>query len=147
MQSLEELKDGDTKYGCYLACIFSGKADHSIRHAQCLTDFSHQYSMMSKRLPVIEVSFDNDDNYYVETATSSLSAVTKPSDKAERFSFSNLHMHHYWEMWLGKGQGKTAKNILLTGSTAGLLMLALTGILLYIRRQLKKRRLPANAGV
>jgi hypothetical protein len=100
--------------------------------------------MMNKRLPVIEVSFDTDENYYVETATGQLSAIVAASDRAERFSFSNLHMHHYWEMWLGKGMGKPAKNFLLITSSLGLLLLATTGILIYLNRKRKKSRSGTN---
>jgi hypothetical protein len=147
VQDLSELENGDVKYGCYLACLFSNKSNQSIKQAACLTDFTHSYSMMNKRLPVMEIVFDNDENYYVETATGQLSAITKSSDKAERFSFSNLHMHHYWEMWFDKNSGKTAKNIVLISSTLGLLLLALTGIAMYSRKKLKKRKLPANVTV
>lgn len=140
----DELANGDVEYGCYLSCIFSGKTHHSIKSSQCLTEFNHQYSMMNKRLPVIEVGFDNNENYYVETATGKLSAIVNPSDRAERFSFSNLHMHHYWEMWLGKDMGKPAKNFLLITSSLGLLLLAMTGIFIYLNKKRKKSRSKTN---
>jgi hypothetical protein len=143
-ENLSELNDGDRKYACQIACVFAKKTEHSIKHTACLTDFTHSYSMMNKRLPVMEIAFDNEVNYYVETATGQLAAIINPSDKAERFSFSNLHMHHYWEMWLGKDNGKTAKNIVLISSTLGLLLLALTGIMMYSRKKLKKGKLQAN---
>ena len=137
-KTFEELRDGDIRYGCYLACLYAGKSYHSITHTKCLTEFTHQYSMMKKRLPVIEVGFEGKENYYVETSTGKLSAVTNSLDKAERFSFSNLHMHHYWEMWFGKENGKTIKNTVLLSSTLGLLLLALTGIAMYLRRKYRK---------
>ncbi|MGZ8536851.1 MAG: hypothetical protein ACXWV9_01245 [Flavisolibacter sp.] len=142
--SFQELQNGDIEYGCYLACLFSGKTHQSIKSSECLTEFNHQYSMMKKRLPVIEVSFDNDENYYVETATGKLSAIINPSDRAERFNFSNLHMHHYWEMWLGKGMGKPAKNFLLITSSLGLLLLAMTGIVIYLNKRRKKSSRTTN---
>ena len=86
----------------------------------------------------MEVGFDNNENYYVETSTGKLAAVIDNEDKAERFSFSNLHMHHYWEMWLPKKAGKPVRNLVLITSTLGLLLLALTGMLLYFRKQKKK---------
>ena len=131
---LKELPEGDTKYGCYLACQFSGQSNHSITHSKCLNQFTSQYSMMNKRLPVIEVGFADAENYYVETATGHLSAVTNSYDKAERFSFSNLHMHHYWEGWLGD-KGKTIQKTILIASTLGLLLLALTGCRMYWRKK------------
>lgn len=127
----EVLKDGDTKYGCYLACRFSNKSNHTITHSKCLNNFTNSYSMMNKRLPVIEVGFDEKENYYVETSTGHLSAITDPYDKAERFSFSNLHMHHYLEDWLGK----TVQRTFLILTTLGLLLLALTGCWMYWKKR------------
>ena len=135
-KTLRELPNGDVEYGCYLACRFSDKPIHSITHNQCLNQFTNQYSMMNKRLPVIEVGFDEKENYYVETATGYLSAVTNTYDKAERFSFSNFHMHHYWEDLFGKS-GKTFQKTVLIISTLGLLLLALTGCWMY---WMKKQR-------
>ena len=94
---------------------------------------------MNKRLPVWEVAFTDGSNSYVETATASLAAVSRPSDGAERFSFSNLHMHHYWEMWLGKETGKHVKNLVLLSSTLGLLLLAFTGMLIYLSKKQGKQ--------
>lgn len=137
-KTFKELPDGDNKYGCYLACLFANKRHHSITHSKCLTEFTDQYSMMNKRLPVIEVGIDGMENYYVETSTGKLSAVTNALDKAERFSFSNLHMHHYWEMWMNKNKGKTIRNTVLISSTLGLLLLAITGTLVFIRKRRKR---------
>lgn len=138
INSLSELGNGDQVYGCYLACKFSKRPEHSIKHSKCLTSFNHQYSMMNKRLPVIEVGFDNRENYYVETGTGKLAAVVDNFDKAERFSFSNFHMHHYWEMWLNKEAGKPVRNLVLISTTLGLLLLALTGMIIYFRKQKRK---------
>ncbi len=137
----KELVDGDNKYGCYLACNFSGSNEHNITHSQCLKTFTNKYSMMNKRLPVIEVGFEGGENYYVETSSSTLSAVVDPTDRMERFSFSNLHMHHYWEDWLGKSWGKTMRNSFLIATTLGLLLLALTGMLLYLKKKRAMKRI------
>ena len=138
--SLSELKNGDEVYGCYLACSFSKRPHHEITHSKCLTSFNHTYSMMNKRLPVIEVGFDNRENYYVETATGKLAAVVDNADRAERFSFSNLHMHHYWEQWLGKSAGTAFRDMVLVSSTLGLMALALTGWLIRKRRSIHDNR-------
>ena len=103
--------------------------------------------MMNKRLPVIEVNFDSEENYYVETSTGKLSAIVNPTDRAERFSFSNLHMHHYWEMWLGKSMGKPAKNFMLITSSLGLLLLAMTGMVIYWNRKRKKSGNKTNVSI
>ena len=135
-KTMQELPGGDAQYGCYLACLFSNKPNHRITHNKCLNSFTNQYSMMNKRLPVIEVGFDGKENYYVETATGQLLAVINPYDKAERFSFSNLHMHHYWEHLFGKG-GKIIQKTILIFTTLGLLLLALTGCWMYWTKKQK----------
>ena len=135
-KTFNELPDGDLKYGCYLASKFSDKPYHTITQTTRLNQFSSRYSMMNKRLPVIEVTFDQKQNYYVETATGHLSAVTNAYDKAERFAFSNLHMHHYWEDFFGK-EGKTFQKTVLISSTFGLLLLALTGVWMYWEKRQK----------
>ncbi|HEY0732654.1 MAG TPA: hypothetical protein VGD33_09570, partial [Chitinophagaceae bacterium] len=101
---------------------------------QKVNKYNHSYSSMNKRLPVVEVSFLNGDKYFVETSTGSLAAIIKPRDEAERFSFSNLHMHHFWESWFNK-HGKTIKNIILILSTGGLLILAALGLSIYIKKR------------
>jgi uncharacterized membrane protein YsdA (DUF1294 family) len=132
--TLQELTDGDVNYGCYLACQFAQRSNQSIAGGRSIARFTPQYSMMNKRLPVVEVSFKENEKYYVETATGQLSTFTSPYSTAERFSFSNLHMHHYWEDWF-HDNGKPAQKALLISSTLGLLLLALTGSITWWRRK------------
>ncbi|HUC83263.1 MAG TPA: PepSY domain-containing protein [Flavisolibacter sp.] len=129
------LKNGDAAYAASLAAAFKGAEQADIVATSAVSSFNHRYSMMNKRLPVVENKFEDGDAVFVETATGEIAALTKPADEAERFSFSNLHMHHYWEMWLGKAAGKAAKNTVLIASTLGLLLLALTGIIIYLRKR------------
>ncbi len=135
MQTGELLPNGDVQYACYLACRLSGKEEHCVRQAKEITAFNHAYSMMNKQLPVVLVSFDNNVSCFIETSTGAVAAVTTPADKAERFSFSNLHMHHYAEMWWGKERGKAVRNTILITSTLGLLLVALSGVMLYVRKK------------
>ena len=128
------LNNGDAKYAAALSSRLNGG---QIVATKPLSAFSHRYSMMNKRLPVMETQFANGEYVFVETATGEIAAITRPSDEAERFSFSNLHMHYYWEMWMGKEFGKTFKNAILISSTLGLLLLALTGTVMYFRKQWK----------
>ena len=136
-KSGKELMHGDIAYGRYLAGIYAGRPLEAISKSTTVTKFTNSYSMKHKRLPVVEVRFGNSVNYYVETNTGRLAGVTNPYDKAERFSFSNLHMHHYWEHWFG-GKGKTLQKAVLITSTLGLLLLAFTGIAIYLRRSAKR---------
>jgi hypothetical protein len=135
--NLKELPSGDVLYGCYLACRLGGLSPHSIKHTACVNSFNNSYSMMNKRLPVVEVGFEGNENYYVETATGHLAAITGSADKAERFSFNQLHMHHYWESLLGKDMGKSVRDLVLEASTLGLILVALTGTVIFLRRKKK----------
>jgi len=134
--TLQELKDGDLQYGRYLACTFSKQDGKEIENSQQLTSYNNKYSMMNRRLPVVEVDFKQGPDYFVETSTGKLAAVVNESSQSERFSFSNLHMHHYWEAWFGKGIGGSLKNTVLIASTLGLLILALTGVMIWVRKRL-----------
>jgi hypothetical protein len=140
---LKPLPGGDETYGRYLAAGLSGKPAKEIRHSRQVNKFNDHYSMMKKRLPVVEVGMSDGNNYYVETSTGHLAAIAGASDAAERFSFSNLHMHHYWEDLFGKANGKKFKNLFLVATTLGLLLLAMTGMIMYWRKR-KKARQAAN---
>jgi len=89
---------------------------------------------MNKRLPVVKNRLANDDAVYIDPSTGAVAAISNSSESAERFSFSNLHMYHFWEMWLGKTVGTFMKNLFLISSTLGLLLVALSGVLIYTRR-------------
>lgn len=141
--TLAILPEGDLKYAGYLACRFNGKKEQTITGIKNITAFNQEYSIMNKRLPVIQVSFEDGDNSFIETSTGSLALSSGQMDRAERFSFSNLHMYHYWDMWLGKGKGQSYRNIALAATTGGLLLVAFTGIFLYL---LKRYRLFNKTG-
>ncbi len=133
----KELMHGDVAYARYLACTYSGNTLDAITGSAALTKFTDSYSMKYKRLPVMEIRFRESGNYYIETNTGKLSAITDSYDKAERFSFSNLHMHHYWEHWFGE-KGKSIQKTVLITSTLGLLLLAMTGVFIYLSRRAKR---------
>lgn len=135
MQNNQEVDKTDGAYAVYLANQYKGKIPGNVTSTKEVNMFTHSYSMMNKRLPVVQVSYDNGAYYFVETSTGKLAAVVQPADRLERFSFSNLHMHHYWEIWLGKGNGKTIRNAVLMFSTLGLSVIAVTGIFIYLRKK------------
>ena len=63
-KGLKELKGGDIAYGEHLATRFSGKPAAAITHHKLITAFNHQYSMMNKRLPVVEIGFKGAESYW-----------------------------------------------------------------------------------
>jgi hypothetical protein len=138
-----ELPEGDMSYACWLACRYSNKKDQRISSVTCVRSFNQRYGMMNKILPVVQVSFD-EESYFIETTTGSLITASGLPDAAERFSFSNFHMHKYPETWWGSKNGKRVKNIILISSTLGLLLAAFTGTLIYLRRRFYKRNSPSQ---
>ncbi len=137
------LPDGERKHALYLAGRYSGKPVNAVKEVKQITKFNNRYSMMKKRLPVMEVRYMDGSSWFIETSTGMLAAVASPGDEAERFSFSNLHMHHYWDELLGKKKGKIVKNLVLIVTTLGLMLLAITGLMMY-RAKMKKRKTMAT---
>ncbi|MGZ5287779.1 MAG: hypothetical protein ACXWB9_11360, partial [Flavisolibacter sp.] len=137
------VKDGDEQYASFLASQYSGRDQKEITQVKKITKFNNRYSMMKKRLPVMEVIFRDGASWYIDTSTGMLAFVADDMDEAERFSFSNLHMHHYWEDLFGKERGRLYKDLMLVCSTLGLLLLALTGIIMY-RAKIKKTKASTN---
>ncbi len=138
VSTMQPLDNGDMEYGCYIACKTANKPEHTIRHTKCITSFSHDYSMMNKRLPVNQISFDDGTKYFVETSTGKIATITTAIDKTERFSFSNFHMHHYAEMWFGHKNGKKVRNVILITTTLGLLLVAMLGLTMLIVKKLRR---------
>lgn len=133
------MNQGDITYAVYVANQYRGNTSSEVVNVKELNTFNHSYSMMNKRLPVVQVNYNNGASYFIETSTGKLAAIAQPADQLERFSFSNFHMHHYWEMWLGKENGRTMRNAVLMLSTLGLLLLATTGIIIYLRKKIQRK--------
>ncbi len=91
------LPDGEKKYARYLATKFSGNNQQNIQQIVPITKFEGEYGFVNKRLPVFKVSYacNNNERYYVETATSEFAAEVNDKDVLEGYSFSLLHKHHF----------------------------------------------------
>ncbi len=125
----KELAEGDRQYAQHAAGSLIKRDD--VKLVKKITAFNAEYSMMNKRLPVVQVAYQNGESYFIETSTGIVAAVVNGADRAERFSFSNLHMHHYAEKWSGKG----LRNTILIATTLGLLLVACTGIIMYVKKR------------
>ncbi|MGV3656374.1 MAG: hypothetical protein ACO1NX_00410, partial [Chitinophagaceae bacterium] len=125
----KEMKDGDLQYAQHAARSLSRRDD--VKSVKEITAFNTEYSMMNKRLPVVQMAYQNGESYFMETSTGIVAAIVNGADRAERFSFSNLHMHHYAEKWSGKG----LRNTILITTTLGLLLVACTGIMMYVKKR------------
>jgi hypothetical protein len=97
------LPNGEEKYAASLATQFSKNAANSIQSITPVTKFNDEYNFADKRLPVWKVSYaaNNNERYYVETATGRLSVRVDNSDLTEGYSFALFHKHHFMD-WAGK---------------------------------------------
>jgi hypothetical protein len=97
------LPKGEEKYAAWLANRFSNNKSNLIQSVTPVTKFNEEYNFTDKRLPVWRVSYAANDNdrYFVETATGRLSVRVNNSDLAEGYSFALFHKHHFMD-WAGK---------------------------------------------
>jgi hypothetical protein len=97
------LSKGEEKYAAWLATRFSHIEMNRIQSVTPVTKFNSAYNFTDKRLPVWLVSYAANDNdkYFIETATGRLSVRVSNSDLAEGYSFALFHKHHFMD-WAGK---------------------------------------------
>lgn len=136
-KTLSELKNADNLYAVYLLQKKWKTPISKIENTKSVTSFNHQYKMMSKRLPVVQIK-TKEGLFFIETATQELAQVNLNEDKTESFVFGQLHMHHYPEAIFGKEIGKPIKNSILYITTLGLVLVAFTGLYIYIKRKKQK---------
>jgi PepSY-associated TM region len=130
------LNNGELIYARFLANTFSGNVNADVVSTDYVSKFTEEYGFINKRLPVVKVGYDKNDNerYYVETATGKLSVKVQDSDLYEGYSFALLHKHHFMD-WAGK----TSRDV--TTMLGALLNIAavVVGLILYIRIQRRKK--------
>jgi hypothetical protein len=98
-----QLSNGEQVYAQYLANKFSKHEANEIKSITTITKFEGEYGFVNKRLPVFKVSYstNNNDRYYVETASGKLALQTNDKDAIEGYSFAFLHKHEFLA-WAGK---------------------------------------------
>lgn len=131
------LKDGDAQYADYLATKFSGRKPGSIQSTVMITHFTDDYDFADKLLPVWKVSYasDHHQRYYVETTDGRLSKVINDIGSLQEYSFAFLHKH---EFLAGFGQG--VKDFSTMFWAAAQVLMAITGLVLYLRWWQRRRK-------
>lgn len=144
-QNGEELKNGDQQLATYLANYYritgnggakpENRAPASkliIQAPDSITlvkQFNNDYGFINKRLPVEQVSINN-ENWYIETATAKLSTKTAGIDRAEGLSF--IFLHKYFGMtWAGKD----IRDIVTMLAALGILVASLFGFAAFIKNK------------
>lgn len=132
-QTNEEIKDGELKYTKFLATKISNN-NQEVIETKYHNKFGHEYKMMSKYLPIIEVKTKT-AQFFIDPLSRTLAQTTIQSSKLESFAFGQLHMHHYPEMILKNSWGKSIRNTILFSTTLGLIIVVITGLYIFLRRK------------
>ncbi len=132
-------KNVEIEYAKQLATTFSGNKKEDITKSEIITKFDSEYGFINKRLPVIKVSFNKNDNerYYIETSTGRLALKIQDADLKEGYCFAFLHKHHFWDIFLGKEKGKLPRDISTIVAALGLLLLTILGLTLFIKMKMR----------
>ncbi|SFS36150.1 PepSY-associated TM region [Mucilaginibacter polytrichastri] len=125
------LKDGDQQLAVSLANYYrQANGEPAVNKPDSVTlikQFNNDYGFINKRLPVQQVSFDN-QNWYIETATAKLATKTAGIDRAEGLSF--IFLHKYFGMtWAGKN----IRDIVTMLAALGILVVSLFGFAAFIK--------------
>ena len=109
-QKGETLVDGDEIYAQYLARYYSGDSTSPINQIEVVSNYTGEYKIINRLLPVYKVSFDRSDGLevYVETESGGLGTLNDNNRKSYLWLFS---MFHNWD-FLGSSVGLKSSAIL-----------------------------------
>ncbi|NNP70127.1 PepSY domain-containing protein [Acinetobacter sp. Ac_5812] len=114
-----------------LAASYLGLPPEQVQQAAWVTSFGGEYGFINKRLPVIKVEtqLENQLRLYIEPSSGVIAAQVTQQDALEGFSFAYLHK------WTWLPIDKTLRDIIL-GTIAGLVaLLAVLGFLVQLRKR------------
>lgn len=133
----EELTDGDAAYARFLASYYKSnvvqKSKEKIYARTTVTpikQFTNDYGFINKRLPVQQVSYANDGDWYIETTSAKLATKVDGLDRAEGLTFIFLHKF-FWMTWAGKDV-RDAVSML---AALGILVVSLLGLTAFIKNK------------
>ncbi|MDN3582854.1 PepSY domain-containing protein [Mucilaginibacter flavus] len=133
-QTGKEQTNADEDYARFLATYYHPKLEAGKFYGRVKVDqirqFDNDYGFNNKRLPVDRVSYPNGENWYIETATSKLSAKIANIDRAEGLSF--IFLHKYFGMsWAGKD----IRDLVSMLAALGVLVVSLFGFASFIKNK------------
>lgn len=135
----EELGDGDADYARYLAAYYQDFRNRKIEESGKLSNtvtvtpvkqFTNDYGFINKRLPVEQVSYPNDGDWYIETTSAKLATKVDGTDRAEGLTFIFLHKF-FWMTWAGKD----IRDIVSMLAALGILVVSLLGLSAFIKNK------------
>ena len=135
----EELTDGDAEYARFLSSFYIGAEKQSHHKTQKVyrqvvvtpvKQFTNDYGFINKRLPVEQLSYPNDGDWYIETTSAKLATKVTGLDRAEGLSFIFLHKF-FWMTWAGKD----IRDIVSMIAALGVLVVSLLGLTAFIKNK------------
>jgi hypothetical protein len=149
----QEVKQNtDFEYATFLANYFNQKFSNSenaccemstsveelkkaekVKDVSLITNFkNHDYGFVNKRLPVVKVDFESENNksLFVATDSGHLAAFVGDSERIEGYSFAFLHKFLFME-WAGKN----IRDLTMVLAALGVLFVSVLGMLLLLKRK------------
>jgi len=132
-----ELQDGDAKFARFLAGYY--KTMEGVNRKQKIyvrtvvapvKQFTNDYGFINKRLPVQQVSYPNEGDWYIETTSAKLATKVDGTDRAEGLTFIFLHKF-FWMTWAGKD----IRDIVSMLAALGILIVSLLGLTAFIKNK------------
>lgn len=133
----EELQEGDAEFARFLAGYYI--AEEKVNRKQkiyartlvtSIKQFTNDYGFINKRLPVEQVSYPNDGDWYIETTSAKLATKVDGTDRAEGLTFIFLHKF-FWMTWAGKD----IRDIVSMLAALGILVVSLLGLTAFIKNK------------
>lgn len=126
------LPNGDKIYATYLAQYYSKQNVKFAGRPQVnlIRQFNNEYGFINKRLPVQEISYPGNDNWYIETSTAKLATHVAGIDRMEGFSFIFLHKF-FWMTWAGKD----IRDLVSMLAALSILVVALLGFTAFLKNK------------
>ena len=127
-----EFANGDRDFAVYLSNYYRDKKAkvkivYKIK-TESVKQFTTEYGFINKRLPVVKVSYPNQEDWYIETSSAKLATKVAGLDRTEGFSF--IFLHKYFGMtWAGKN----IRDIVSMLAAAGVLVVSLFGFAAFIK--------------
>jgi hypothetical protein len=126
------LPHGDARYARYVAAALAGVQEAVMVRETLVTEFKGEYGFVNKRLPVQRIDIASADKraLYVETATGTLAADVRDSDRLEGFSFAYVHKLEFLKPLGADVRDGAAVALGFTNS-----LVAVLGLVLFMRRR------------
>jgi hypothetical protein len=130
----KQLMNGDITFATFLSNYYRGngrsKKAPQLISTEPIKQFTTEYGFINKRLPVIKVSYPNNEDWYIETSSAKLATKVAGLDRTEGFSF--IILHKYFGMtWAGKN----IRDIVSMLAAAGVLVVSLFGFAAFIKNK------------